>query len=328
LTVATLAGAPAEVQVGLGLVEESLKRQAESQIELAARVGETTLRAGGKRVRPALAIVAGLACDPSTPIERLARLASSLELVHMATLVHDDVIDGSDLRRGRPTARAVVGAEAAVLAGDVLLAKAMRILAEDGDIEIIRMVSNAVVALAEGEVMEIEVRGDFDLPRASINQVVELKTASLLRCSCMVGAATAGAGAEAMDALATFGGKVGHAFQLIDDVLDYEGDPSQTGKPAGQDFREGQCTEPLALFRERASRDDVAFARAVFGKPEGGEALEQVVAAMERHGCLADARQAARDLLAQALDSLAPLPVSPFRDTLADTACALAERTR
>jgi octaprenyl-diphosphate synthase len=131
-----------------------------------------------------------------------------------------------------------------------------------------------------------------------------------------------------MDALATFGGKVGHAFQLIDDVLDYEGDPSQTGKPAGQDFREGQCTEPLALFRERASRDDVAFARAVFGKPEGGEALEQVVAAMERHGCLADARQAARDLLAQALDSLAPLPVSPFRDTLADTACALAERTR
>lgn len=317
---------PGELSQALGLVEESLEAAAQSEVALVEEVAKTTLRAGGKRIRPALTLVSALACNPHADINRIAKLGACLEMVHMATLIHDDVIDGSATRRGRPTAKALVGVEAAVLSGDVLLAKAMNILAQDGDIEVIRMVSEAVVALAEGETLEIQVRGRFDLGEEELDHVVELKTAALLRACCRVGAFTAWAPQPHFDALTEFGASIGRAFQFVDDILDYVGDPSRTGKVVGQDFREGQATMPLILYRQNAGPEEVSWAHGLFGQDPSDDEIAKLVDQMVSIGCIEGARRHADRELDTAIAALDRLPESPCRDLLRTLALALARR--
>lgn len=317
---------PEALPAAMDLVEAELEANASSVVALVEQVASSTLRAGGKRIRPALAIVSGLACDPETDTARLAKLAASLEMVHMATLVHDDVIDGSATRRGAPTAKSLFGVEAAVLSGDVLLAKAMRTLALDGDVEVIRMVSEAVVALAEGETLEIEVRGRFDLTVDELNQVVEMKTASLLRACCQVGAHVARADPVRFRALSSFGGRIGRAFQAVDDILDYVGDPERTGKAVGQDFREGQATLPLLLFRERADSNLLCWAESRFGHSPIDEDTAILVNHMDELGCFDEAWRQANAELELALADLDHLPAGPCREILATLADALVRR--
>jgi octaprenyl-diphosphate synthase len=227
------------------LVEAELDAQVRSHVSIVSGVGELTLNAGGKRLRPAFVSLAAKATGLEFDEGRCIRLGASMEMIHMATLIHDDVIDNAATRRGKPTASSEFGNTASILSGDVLLAKAMSILAMDGDLEIIRTVANAVVEIAEGEVRELEVRGDFDLDEQLHLEVLRMKTASFIQCCCDVGGLVAGAPSSSRQALKRYGYHVGMAFQVVDDLLDYRGDGVKMGKQQATDFREGQATLPL-----------------------------------------------------------------------------------
>jgi len=293
-------------QIGeeIRLVEEELRSRVSSEVKLVHEVGRHTLDAGGKRLRPALVILAARATGLPFDEARARKLGACMEMVHMATLIHDDVIDHAATRRGKPTASAVFGNTASILSGDVLLSRAMAILADDGDIGIIRQVSSAVVELAEGEVMELEARGDFNLSREDHYAILRMKTASFIETCCRVGAKVAGAGAEVEEALGTYGHHLGLAFQVIDDLLDYQGDPVKTGKPQATDFKEGCVTLPLIALRDAQNLSSLD------GFGEEAADVSAIVAQMNRHGAFHATRAAAESHVSQATSALCELPES------------------
>lgn len=304
------------VAAEVALVEEELARRLNSGVATVDRVGHLTLKAGGKRLRPAFVALAAAATGRPYDASRTRRLGAGLEMIHMATLVHDDVIDHAPTRRGKPTAAAEVGNTASILSGDVLLARAMALLAEDGDLELIRTVSAAVIEMAEGEVREVEVRGDFDLPLADHLDVLRRKTAALVEACCEGGAILAGASSEERDALRSYGHHVGLAFQIVDDLLDYRGDPAKTGKPLAGDFREGQATLPLILLRDKLSPAEVQNVRTKFGGGVSDDELRMFADWMDRRGAFAEAEGMAREHVDAALRALDALPDTPERELL------------
>ena len=238
-------GALEELGAEIAAVELELAKQVRSQVKPVSTIGAHVLQSGGKRLRPAFLKLSAKVCGLPFAEERAHKLSACMEMIHMATLIHDDVIDHADTRRGRPTASSIYGNTASILTGDVLLSKAMAILAIDGDLEIIRTVSNAVVELAEGEVRELESRNKFDLDEEEHYEILRMKTASFIQCCCEVGARLSGADLAFRDALGAYGHHIGMAFQIADDLLDYTGDKKATGKPLATDFREGCATLPL-----------------------------------------------------------------------------------
>lgn len=310
------------------LVEPELERAISSEVRLVEDVGRHTLRAGGKRLRPAFVFLAARAAGGETAEERLVRLGACLELVHMATLIHDDVIDRAPLRRGRATAASLFGNAASILAGDVLLAKAMAILADDGDLSIIRTVSAAVVEMAEGETLEVASRGNFDLPADEHLRIVRMKTASFVECCCRVGALAAGAPAAVVDALGAYGATLGMAFQIVDDLLDYRGRPEVTGKPTGSDFREGCATLPLISLRPRLTEEELGFARLKFGNGVSDEEIALIVKWMEERGAFGEAAACARSYAERATEALRGVPEGWPRDALSQAVSFVIERQR
>jgi octaprenyl-diphosphate synthase len=299
----------------LDMVEDVLKSQCQSQVKTIESVGDVTRSAGGKRLRPTLAVLSALATGLPVDHGRLASLAASLEMVHMATLIHDDVIDAAETRRGKPTASHINGNTAAILGGDVLLAKAMRLLALDGDLRVIRAVSDAVVELAEGEVRELEVRNNFELTEETYLEVVAMKTSTLISCCCRVGAMATQAPRTIEEPLAQFGFNLGTAFQIIDDVLDYSAQDTVTGKPRGTDFKEGQATLPLIDLRSRINEQELAGTRMMFGNPLAD--VGPVYKTMVLHGSLERASKAAHEQAQRARMCLDDIPPTPFADLLA-----------
>lgn len=291
-------------------VETVLEQQVGSQVKLVREVGSHTLRAGGKRLRPALVALAasatGLPCDSA----RAHRLGACMELIHMATLIHDDVIDHAETRRGVRTAAAVFGNTAAILSGDVMLAKAMAILAQDGDIGIIRAVSQAVVDLAEGEVAELEVRGVFDLSRKAHYEILHLKTATFIQTCCRVGAILVGADETVEKALSEYGYRIGLAFQLADDLLDYRGDHAVTGKTVATDFQEGCATMPLLCLLPKLSSTEFEQTKAKFGTECTEDDIRMLCQWMDTRGAFAEAEEAAKHEVDLAQQSLCDLPES------------------
>lgn len=310
----------------MSLVEQELAVQTRSTVVTVENVGTATLQAGGKRLRPALVLLSALATGLPFDDSRLAKLAACLELVHMATLVHDDVIDEAETRRGKPTAASLYGNTAAILSGDVLLARAMRLLALDGDIRMIRAVSEAVVDLAEGEVLELEARGQFDLTQEAHHTILERKTASLISCCCRIGAMAAGAPLTIEESLVSYGHNLGLGFQIADDLLDYCGDPSVTGKPRGTDYRDGQATLPLIELRANLTDDELSQAQAHFGNGVTDAEIDTLCAWMQERGSLDKARSAARDLAANARQALSDLPPSAYTGLLSAVATFVTER--
>jgi octaprenyl-diphosphate synthase len=229
-----------------------------------------------------------------------------MEIIHMATLVHDDVLDNSPTRRGKPTASATFGNIAAIMSGDVFLAKAMLLLAKDGDLEVIRTVSEAVTEIAEGEVLEIEARGDFDLEEESHLNILRMKTAAFIRCCCEIGALAVG----------QYGEQAGMAFQIADDLLDYRGDKAKTGKPVATDFREGQSTLPLIFLREKLSEPELQIARRRFGGTVNEDEIRMICDWMASRGAFARSEQVARDYISKAQESLEILEPTLARDML------------
>lgn len=299
-----------EIGQELRHVEEALAQEVRSQVPLVSEVGLHTLRAGGKRMRPAFVALAargtGLPFDPW----RARKIGAAVELIHMATLIHDDVVDHSGMRRGVQTANSLFGNTASILAGDVLLAKAMRIFAEDGDPRIIHTMSVAVAELAEGEVAELSARNVFELSLPEYLEIVRLKTASFIRGCCATGALIAGAADEVVEAMARYGEAVGIAFQIIDDLLDYRGDKAKTGKPLATDFREGCATLPLILLRDRLSDGERDVARRKFGNGVSDDEIRMLCNWMQSRGCFDETQRAAEEYVDRAVEALVPLPDS------------------
>jgi len=247
-------------------------------------------------------------------------------MVHMATLIHDDVIDHSDTRRGRPTAAALFGNTGSILSGDALLAKAMVILADDGDLAIIRAVSRAVVEMAEGEALELATRGNFELSEAEHRRILRMKTASFVECCCQVGARLAAADDLVRDGLTEYGHHLGMAFQIVDDLLDYRGDREATGKPIATDFREGCATLPLIALRDRLSDEELAVVCRKFGNGVADDELRMIGEWMELRGAYAAAEEAAQAHVRAALEALSPVPTSDAKILLQEIATFVLRR--
>lgn len=307
-------------------VEIELSKQVASTIATVEGVGRLTLDAGGKRLRPALTIASALATGLPVDHDRLVKIGTCLELIHMATLIHDDVIDESRTRRGKPTSYSVYGNTSAILSGDVLLARAMRLLALDGDIRIIQAVSEAVVDLAEGEVRELEVRGDFEISKEQYLEVVDKKTASLISVCCRVGAMVADSPATVESALANFGHHLGIVFQFVDDLLDYAGDPTKTGKPVGTDFKEGQGTLPLILLRAKLGDQDQSSVQKCFGTAVTDSELNFVITLMNESGSIEATRYESKSEALKCDHYLENLRSSDYKDILLSISSMIVNR--
>ena len=300
--------------------EECLNEVAESHGEDLARHAGGTLAAGGKRLRPMLVFL----CAGEREGDALVSAAAAAELLHMATLVHDDVLDRAPLRRGRPTVFAEGGRQAATATGDLLFSRAFAQLAADGGPDAVAALSRASSALARGELMQRADAWSPDVARERYLERCELKTARLFEAACRLGALLGAPGPRCADALGLFGTRIGLAFQILDDVLDVSGPTTRTGKPRGADLLDGTVTLPLIIARERDPDLRSQDLRALVTSPAQADAVCDRIATT---GALGDAREQALHFVAQAKAALHELPLSERqRRALALVADGVVER--
>jgi octaprenyl-diphosphate synthase len=312
----------------MALVEVALRGTVQSKAELIGDIGSHLLASGGKRLRPALVLLAAELCGYTGP--RRIELAAALELLHTATLVHDDIVDLADVRRGRPSANAIWGNRRAVLAGDFFYARASSIVVEDGNLEIVESYANTIRLMAEGELLQLERSFDTDITEAHYYDVIERKSATLLSNCCEIGSLLGGVTRNERNRICEYGRQLGLAFQLRDDCLDYDAELAELGKSPFADLREGKITLPLILTLKRcrvAEADYVAGvlkSAARLADEHGGMApldapeleLEPVVELVIRHRGLADTQRRAEDHVSKALEAIAPFPDSPAKSAL------------
>ncbi|SHO59657.1 octaprenyl-diphosphate synthase [Pseudoxanthobacter soli DSM 19599] len=288
-----------------------------SDVQMIPEVANHLISSGGKRLRPMLTLAA--AAHFGYPGEGHVKLAASVEFMHTATLLHDDVVDESDLRRGKPAARMVWGNQASVLVGDFLLGQAFKMMVETGSLECLAILSNAAAVIAEGEVMQLAAAKDLDTEESTYLQVIEAKTAALFAAAAEVGPVIAGASAAEREAFRLYGLNLGLAFQLVDDALDYGGSSGALGKNVGDDFREGKITLPVIHAFSAGNDEERAFWRRCI---EGGEIrdgdLERAFGLIEKHGAIAATVARAHHYGDAAREALAGLPQTPQRDALID----------
>jgi octaprenyl-diphosphate synthase len=296
--------------------ERLIRQRLFSDVGTVSSIGSHVLEGGGKRLRPLLVNLSARATGEPYVASRVYAIGACVEMIHMATLVHDDVIDQAETRRGRPVASAIWGPTESILTGDVLLAKAMEILADDGDLGIIRAMSKAVVDLAEGEVLELETRGNFELDQEVYYKVVKRKTAGFMSTCCRMGAQLASLDSRTEQALAEYGECLGMAFQIVDDILDYVGDHQVTGKPRATDFREGCVTLPLIALRNAAPEDALSWVKSCFGREINDNEVDSLVQYMVQHETYAHSAREAERFAHQAIQSLSALPDTPVRSLL------------
>jgi octaprenyl-diphosphate synthase len=295
----------------LTAVEDRLQEPVEKSGALLQVVASYALASGGKRIRPALVLLAARACG-SDQRERGVTLAAVAEMMHVATLIHDDIVDHSAMRRGRPSASARWGSDVSVLVGDFLYSRAIQLLVADGDLRILQAFADATVCMTEGEVLQLQVLRDLKIGEADYLRIVTGKTAALMSAAARVGALVAGAPVPAVEALAAFGLNLGIGFQLVDDALDYVAREERLGKPVGSDFREGKITYPVIHIMRTAPLADRAVLEGLASRVDldNGDlaALRELVeryAAVPATMCLVD------DYLARARAQLATVPDSP-----------------
>lgn len=275
--------------------------------------------AGGKRLRPLLTIAAARLCGYEGPYH--IHLAATVEFIHTATLLHDDVIDESTQRRGRPTANLLWDNKSSVLVGDYLFARSFQLMTETGSMRVMQILSNASATISEGEVLQLTAAQDLATTEAIYLQVVRGKTAALFSAATEVGGVIAGANDAQVQALFTYGDALGIAFQIADDLLDYGGSAAQIGKNVGDDFRERKLTLPVIKAIAVADAEERAFWDRTIAKGQQvtGD-LEQALAIMARHGAMEAARADALAWSAKAKAAIAELPEHPIRGMLSDLA--------
>ena len=281
--------------------------KAVSEVELIPELAHHLIDSGGKRLRPMLTLAASRLCDYAGSGH--IRVAAAVEFMHTATLLHDDVVDESELRRGKKTARMIWGNQASVLVGDFLLGQAFRMLVDVGSLGVLKILSNAAAIIAEGEVMQLAATKNTATTEDEYLAIINAKTAALFSAAAEVGAAIAGRRAPEQAALKSYGRNLGLAFQLVDDALDYSGDSAHLGKAIGDDFREGKITLPVILsFRRGPDKERSFWTRTmVEGEIEAGD-LEHAVGLMKRHKAIEATLERARSYGAIARDALAIFP--------------------
>lgn len=294
-------------------VDHLIHERLSSDVLLINQLGHYIVNSGGKRLRPLLVLLAAHACGYSG--RHHLNLAAIVEFIHTATLLHDDVVDASELRRGRETANAIWGNEASVLVGDFLYSRAFEMMVEVGSMRIMEIMAQTTNTIAEGEVMQLLNCHDPDTSEARYMEVIRCKTAKLFEAAARIGAVLGGQSPAVEDAIAAYGMHLGTAFQLIDDVLDYSADASETGKNIGDDLAEGKPTLPLIYVLRKGTAEQAAVVRKAI-EQGGRDDIAAVQKAIESVGAIAYTAQSARSAADQAMQALQILPASPYKDAL------------
>lgn len=318
------------IEALVGLVKDDMNRvnalilsRTGSDVAMIPEVANHLISSGGKRLRPMLTLaMAQLVGYGAGDPERVGHvnLAAAVEFMHTATLLHDDVVDESDMRRGRVAARVKWGNEASVLVGDFLLGQAFRMMVEVGNLRALEILSDAAAIIAEGEVMQLAAAKNIETTEDAYLAIIRAKTAELFGAACEVGPVIGERPAAEAAACRSYGMNLGVAFQLVDDALDYGGAAAKLGKNTGDDFREGKITLPVVLSVRRGSEADRAFFRRTLERGEIADGdLEEALAIMRRNRALEDTIERARHYGAVARDALAIFPDGPMKRALLET---------
>jgi octaprenyl-diphosphate synthase len=301
----------------MGAVNQTILARTGSDVGMIPEIANHLISSGGKRLRPMLTLATAGLCGYSG--EGHIKLAASVEFMHTATLLHDDVVDESDMRRGKQAARVLWGNEASVLVGDFLLGQAFKMMVEVGSLPCLEVLSTAAAVIAEGEVMQLSTAKDTATTEDDYLAVIRAKTAALFAAACEVGPLLAECSKAEVAACRGFGANLGIAFQLVDDALDYGGSSTKLGKNVGDDFREGKITLPVVLSFRRGSATDRDFWRRTLEARDFKDGdLETALGMLKRHRAIDDTFERARHYGAMARDALELFPTSPWRQALLD----------
>ena len=301
----------------MSAVDAVIRARLQSEVVLVSQIGEYIIGSGGKRLRPALVVLAAQAFAYRGT--RHFDLAAVVEFIHTATLLHDDVVDKSEMRRGRDTANALFGNAASVLVGDFLYSRAFQMMVEVGELRVMQILADATNLIAEGEVLQLLNCHDAEVDVANYMRVIHCKTAKLFEASMQLGAILGGASAEQEQAAARYGMHLGTAFQLIDDVLDYSADAQQTGKNLGDDLAEGKPTLPLIFAMRQGTEEQARTIRMAIEQGDLSR-FEEILQIIRETGALEHTRAEARREAEAACAALAALPDSPSRQSLTELA--------
>jgi octaprenyl-diphosphate synthase len=289
----------------------------QSKVALIPELAGHLIAGGGKRMRPMLTLASAALLDYTGA--RHHKLAAAVEFIHTATLLHDDVVDGSGMRRGKRTANLIWGNSASVLVGDFLFSRAFELMVEDGSLKVLSILSHASAVIAEGEVEQLTAQRRIDTGEEQYLAIISAKTAALFAAACRVAPVVAEASEQAELALECYGRNLGIAFQLTDDVIDYASDEAVMGKDAGDDFRDGKVTLPVILAHARADREDREFWRAAMAGERVSDAdLTRAVSLLRSTGALSDTIERARHYGRRAIDALAIFPASKAKTALTE----------
>lgn len=291
----------------------------DSSVALIPQLAAHIVAAGGKRLRPLLTLAAAKLCDYDG--NRQIKLAACVEFIHTATLLHDDVVDKSVLRRGFASANSIFGNKASVLVGDFLFSRAFQLMVEDGSLEVLRILSSAAATIAEGEVLQLTTQNDLTTTEQRYFDVIRGKTAALFAAAAEVSGIIAGRPAAECAALSSYGLNLGMAFQLVDDALDYSADEAELGKTIGDDFREGKLTYPILLAIAKADARETEFWQRTVGLGEQTEDdLPAALALVAKYDAGAASVTRAEAFASEACSALQIFKVSPIRDALEEVA--------
>ena len=303
------------IAADLEAVNTEIIKRMDSPVALIPQLASHIVAAGGKRLRPMLTLASAQMCGYRG--HRHVTLSACVEFIHTATLLHDDVVDESDVRRGLESANALFGNKASVLVGDFLFSRAFELMVEDGSLPVLAILSRASSIIAEGEVLQLMTTNDTDTDEGQYLEVIKSKTAALFAAACRIGAVVADRPKVEESALESYGMNLGIVFQLIDDVLDYRADQAKLGKTVGDDFREGKITLPVILAFRRGTDEERAFwTRTLADLEQTEDDLPRAISLMEKHNALSDSVDRARHYGAMARDALGIFPESAEKKAL------------
>lgn len=305
------------VESGMNAVNSVIIERMQSEIPLIPELAGHLIAGGGKRMRPMLTLASAELLGYQGTRHHL--LAAAVEFIHTATLLHDDVVDGSDLRRGKHTANMIWGNNASVLVGDFLFTRSFELMVEDGSLQVLKILSGASSIIAAGEVAQLSAQRQLSTSEQKYMEIITAKTAVLFAAACRISAVVAERPEAEELALDAYGLNLGIAFQLVDDAIDYVSDSETMGKGVGDDFRDGKVTLPVILAMARGNDEERRFWQdAIMGHKNGEEDLLHAKALLEQHGAIADTLERARHYGKLAIDALAPFPDGAAKDALVE----------
>ena len=305
------------VAADLNHVNAVILDRMQSEVALIPELAGHLIAGGGKRMRPMLTLACARLLDYQGA--RHHKLAAAVEFIHTATLLHDDVVDGSGLRRGRRTANIIWGNPASVLVGDFLFSRSFELMVEDGSLKVLKILSRASSVIAEGEVDQLTAQRRIETGEDHYLEIIAAKTAALFAAACRIAAVVAEREEAVEEALDAYGRNLGVAFQLVDDAIDYASDAKTMGKGVGDDFRDGKVTLPVILAYARGTGEEREFWReAIAGRRAGDEDLAHAIRLIERHDAISDTLERARHYGRRAIDALGPFPAGRARSALVE----------